>query len=308
MPSPLGFEIRSAVPADAAEWVRMREALWPEYEPVWHAAEVEKYFAGQLTMPLEVLVAADEQGRHVGFAELSIRPYAEGCLTDRVAFLEGWYVEPGARGRGIGRALVAAAERWAERQGCTEFGSDAVLDNTDSAKAHAAVGFEETGQIRCFKKAVSRSTRIAPTLDGVSIEEASPHQIAGLQDAIKRGLMAFNVEYVGPPGHQELALAARDAQGHLVGGLYGSTAWRWLFVDLLWVDTPFRRQGLGRRLLRAAEAAARARGCTHAYLDTFDFQARPFYEREGYTLFGTQEGYPPGHRKFYLCKSLGADA
>jgi GNAT superfamily N-acetyltransferase len=90
----------------------------------------------------------------------------------------------------------------------------------------------------------------------------------------------------------------------LVGGLYGNTAWQWLFVDLLWVDTPFRRQGLGRRLLRAAEAAARARGCTRAFLDTFDFQARPFYEREGYVVFGTQEEYPPGHRKFYLGKSL----
>ena len=116
--------------------------------------------------------------------------------------------------------------------------------------------------------------------------------------------MAFNVEHAGPANYQELAFTARDASGGLVGGLYGNTAWRWLFVDLLWVDTPFRRQGLGRRLLRAAEAAARARGCTRAYLDTFDFQARPFYEREGYVVFGTQDGYPPGHRKFYLAKAL----
>ena len=141
----------------------------------------------------------------------------------------------------------------------------------------------------------------------IEVVEASPEGIQTLRDEIKRGLMEFNVEHAGPDSYQELALAARDASGQLVGGLYGNTAWRWLFVDLLWVDTPFRRQGLGRRLLRAAEAAARARGCTRAYLDTFDFQARPFYEREGYVVYGTQDDYPPGHRKFYLAKALAAE-
>ena len=103
-------------------------------------------------MPLEVLIAEDGEGRAVGFAELSIRAYAEGCETDRVAFLEGWYVEPEYRGRGAGRALVEAADAWAAAQGCTEFGSDALIDNTASAAAHAAVGFEEVAQIRCFLK------------------------------------------------------------------------------------------------------------------------------------------------------------
>jgi GNAT superfamily N-acetyltransferase len=144
-------------------------------------------------------------------------------------------------------------------------------------------------------------------VEPVEILEAPPDATAKLRDEIKRGLMAFNVEHTGPDNYQELALAARDTSGRLVGGLYGNTAWRWLFVDLLWVDAPFRRQGLGRRLLRAAETAARARGCTWAYLDTFDFQARPFYEREGYVLFGTQEGYPPGHRKFYLSKVIAPE-
>jgi aminoglycoside 6'-N-acetyltransferase I len=298
------FHIRSASKEDAAAWVRMRDALWPDCASVWHAAEVENYFAGQLRMPLEVLIAVDESGRAIGFAELSIRPYAEGCMTERVAYLEGWYVEPDQRRRGVGRALVEAAERWAERQGCTEFGSDAVLANTDSASAHAALGFEETEQIRCFRKTVRQTSRDSIEMSGVEIREAAPNDVSKLRDEIRRGLMAFNVEHAGPDHHQELALSARDESGRLAGGLYGNTAWRWLFVDLLWVDASFRRKGLGRRLLRAAEDVARARGCTHAYLDTFDFQARPFYEREGYVLFGTQEGYPPGHRKFYLGKAL----
>jgi len=302
------FQVRSATKEDATAWLRMRGALWPDYETAWHATEVDKYFKGQLHMPLEALLALDEAGNAIGFAELSIRAYAEGCETDRVAYLEGWYVEPQARRHGVGRALVEAAERWAIRQGCTEFGSDAVLDNATSARAHQALGFAETVQLRCFRKTIGDVRRTTTDIEGVDIVEAPPDAIAKLRDEIKRGLMVFNVEHAGPANYQDLALAARDGSGRLVGGLYGNTAWRWLFVDLLWVDTPFRRQGLGRRLLRAAERAATARGCTCAYLDTFDFQARPFYERQGYVLFGTQEGYPPGHRKFYLSKVLASEA
>ena len=130
----------------------MREALWPEGESSGHASEIEQFFAGALKMPLEVLLAVDERGRPVGFAELSIRNYAEDCVTDRVAYLEGWYVDAEWRRRGVGKALVAAAEAWARAQGCTEFGSDALLENETSAAAHRALGFEETVRIRCFRK------------------------------------------------------------------------------------------------------------------------------------------------------------
>jgi aminoglycoside 6'-N-acetyltransferase I len=95
-----------------------------------------EFFAGKLRMPLAVLLAVEDSGTPLGFAELSIRPYAEDCVTDRVAYLEGWYVVPEARGQGVGWALVAAAEQWALAQGCTEFGSDALIDNAVSAAAH----------------------------------------------------------------------------------------------------------------------------------------------------------------------------
>jgi aminoglycoside 6'-N-acetyltransferase I len=136
--------------ADAAAWHAMRQALWPD-ETGDHAREIEAFFTGRLRMPLQVLMAVNESGI-VGFVELSIRPYAEGCETDRVAFLEGWYVVPSARRTGIGRALVQAAEEWGRSQGCTEFGSDALLDNDTSLAAHRALGFEEVVQIRCFRK------------------------------------------------------------------------------------------------------------------------------------------------------------
>jgi aminoglycoside 6'-N-acetyltransferase I len=149
------IQVRSATLPDAPAWLRMREALWPENGSTWHAGEVQQFFAGKLRMPLEVLLAVDESGVSVGFAELSIRPYAEDCLTDRVAYLEGWYVVPNARRQGVGRALLAAAESWAVAQGCTEFGSDALIDNEMSAAAHRALGFVETVQIRCFRKSLA---------------------------------------------------------------------------------------------------------------------------------------------------------
>ena len=143
--------VRPVSPADAGAWTRMRLALWPE-EAASVEPEVPRFFAGDLKEPLAVLMALDAAGTPLGMAELSIRNYAEDCVTDRVAYLEGWYVEPFARRRGVGRALVKAAEDWGRAQGCTEFASDALLDNDVSAAAHAALGFTETVQIRCFKK------------------------------------------------------------------------------------------------------------------------------------------------------------
>jgi aminoglycoside 6'-N-acetyltransferase I len=152
----LNVHVRAATPADSAEWLRMREALWPEGKAD-HPGEIERYFQGRLREPLEVLLAIDDRGQAVGFAELSIRTYAEDCVTDHVAYLEGWYVDPQARRQGAGRALVAGAEAWARTQGCTEFASDALLDNAVSAAAHNALGFEETVQLRCFRKQLVRS-------------------------------------------------------------------------------------------------------------------------------------------------------
>ncbi len=151
--------VRPAARADAHAWLAMRRDLWPDHAGDWHAGEVTQYFAGTLREPLEVLIAVTEAGDAVGFAELNIRPYAEGCETDRVAYLEGWYVAPGARRRGVGAALIAAAERWAVTQGCSEFASDALLGNTVSAAAHRALGFAETAQIRCFRKVLTASQR-----------------------------------------------------------------------------------------------------------------------------------------------------
>ncbi len=122
--------------------------------------------------------------------------------------------------------------------------------------------------------------------------------------AIGRGLLAFNELRIGPANEQPLQFVVRDAEGTIVGGLVGVTRWQWLYVAKLWLDERLRGGGLGTRLLQMAEDEARRRGCTGASLDTFEHQARPFYEKLGWELFGTLEGYPAGTRQYFLRKTL----
>ncbi|HEX9130106.1 MAG TPA: GNAT family N-acetyltransferase [Gemmatimonadaceae bacterium] len=123
---------------------------------------------------------------------------------------------------------------------------------------------------------------------------------------VVRGLLAFNEDRLGPANDQPVKFVARDSAGGVVGGILGHTRWGWLYIAKLWVDDRARGKGLGTRLMAAAEDLARSRGCTDVSLDTFDYQARPFYEKLGYELFGTLEGYPPGSRQYYLRKRLRA--
>jgi GNAT superfamily N-acetyltransferase len=119
---------------------------------------------------------------------------------------------------------------------------------------------------------------------------------------VKQHLMDFNNQHAEPEHYQRLVLFVRDNTEKIVGGLLGYTHWRWLFVQNLWVAESIRGFGYGRKLMQLAEQEARLRGCEHAYLDTFDFQARSFYEKLGYELFGRLGDYPPGHTKYFLQK------
>ncbi len=129
-----------------------------------------------------------------------------------------------------------------------------------------------------------------------------PDQAAA--NIIHAGLHAFNEGHAGPSHFRKVQLILRDSDGVVRGGLLGRQSWGWLLVDILWLDEPLRGAGLGTQLLRQAEAEAREVGCTRAVLDTFEFQALPFYQRNGYSVFGVQEDYPPGSRRYYLQKNF----
>lgn len=122
--------------------------------------------------------------------------------------------------------------------------------------------------------------------------------------AILDPLVAYNQARAGHHNYRALILTIQDSADCIVGGLWGRTAYDWLFVELLFVPESMRGRGVGRDLMFRAESEAVARGCHSAWLDTFEFQARGFYERLGYECFGELQRYPVGSARFFLKKSL----
>jgi GNAT superfamily N-acetyltransferase len=110
-----------------------------------------------------------------------------------------------------------------------------------------------------------------------------------------------------PP--RTIPIFIRDRKNRVVGGVIGHVFGGWLYVELLWVEESLRNKGNGTKLLKMIENEAVKLGCKHAHLsaralDTFSFEARPFYEKHGYTLFATLDNYPEGHSKHFLKKRL----
>jgi aminoglycoside 6'-N-acetyltransferase I len=117
------IRIRKIGPRDAARWCELRTALWPAD----HAEEVADYFRGELIEPVEVLFAEIDSAV-VAHVELSIRNDIPGYESARVGFIEGLieglYVEPAHRHRGVARALLRASREWARLHDCTRFAGD----------------------------------------------------------------------------------------------------------------------------------------------------------------------------------------
>jgi aminoglycoside 6'-N-acetyltransferase I len=142
--------IRRANIEDVPDWLRMHFALWSEGSLEEHEAEIRAMLINDAKGI--TFVCEREGGGLQGFVEVSIHACAEGCSTDQVGYIEGWYVDEDVRLQGIGRKLVEAAEGWAISQGCVEIESDVLLDNLISQNAHEQLGYEEVERIVCFRK------------------------------------------------------------------------------------------------------------------------------------------------------------
>jgi GNAT superfamily N-acetyltransferase len=122
--------------------------------------------------------------------------------------------------------------------------------------------------------------------------------------AIVAPLVAYNDSQVGPSQHRGLAVLMRDDTGVVVGGLWGQTSYEWLFTQMLVVPNHLRGQGIGTKVVQIAEQEALERGCKGAWVDTFEFQARTFYELMGYVCFGEIPNHPFGFSRFFMKKEF----
>lgn len=136
---------------DQPGWLALRMALWPHASREEHLAEMAEMLS-QPTRFIQFLACADD-GEAVGLLEMSIRSdYVNGTESSPVPFLEGLFVIPALRGKGIARQLVRVAEAWAAAHGYSELASDALLENEAGQAVHRALGFEETERVVCFRK------------------------------------------------------------------------------------------------------------------------------------------------------------
>jgi aminoglycoside 6'-N-acetyltransferase I len=149
------FNVRQMRPADRVAWARMRAELWPDAPSGEHATEIDALLAGVTGWGF---VAQTHDGAAVGFAEITIRPFANGCDSRPVPFLEGIWVDAPFRRQGVGARLVAHIEAFVAARGFCEIGSDALVENHTSHAAHRGWGFCETERIVHFRKFLSART------------------------------------------------------------------------------------------------------------------------------------------------------
>jgi aminoglycoside 6'-N-acetyltransferase I len=188
------MRVREAAIADLEALSELRARLWPNASLAEHRDEARAILDGSFrtTLPLSALVA-EADGRLIGFVEVGLRSIADGCDPSRpCGYLEGWYVAPEHRRRGVGRALVAAAEAWCREQGCVEMASDTWLDAATSQRAHAALGFEVVDLSVNFRKTIASPTgpREGPAYYGAELARVHHRHFGATAEAAARELLA----------------------------------------------------------------------------------------------------------------------
>ena len=139
---------------DQPGWLELRQALWPNCSREEHLAEMASFCKNPRRYAQ--FVAYSQFPQAVGFVEVSLRPdYVNGTESSPVAFLEGIFVAPEDRQKGVGRTLAQEAEQWGKSLGCQEFASDALFENEPSHAVHRALGFQETERVVFFRKTLT---------------------------------------------------------------------------------------------------------------------------------------------------------
>jgi len=148
------LQIKLLDEASLDAWLKLRSQLWPD-----NSCE-EQMREGQhiLSCPDRYVsfLGIDHKGRIIGFADATVRhDYVNGCESSPVVYLEGIFVIPEQRCRGIAKRLTTAIQDWGLTKGCSEMASDAPLNNHVSHQMHQALGFKETERVVFFKKKIA---------------------------------------------------------------------------------------------------------------------------------------------------------
>jgi ribosomal protein S18 acetylase RimI-like enzyme len=124
------------------------------------------------------------------------------------------------------------------------------------------------------------------------------------QDIIGNGLNNFNAGQIANSEAAYVNIYVKNQAGEVIGGMIGTVWLQWLNIQNLWIDEQHRGQRIGTAVMQFAEKDAREKGYLGIYLDTLSFQAKGFYEKLGYTVFGVLEGFPDGHTRYFFQKKL----
>ncbi|MFN8383844.1 MAG: aminoglycoside 6'-N-acetyltransferase [Anaerolineales bacterium] len=140
--------LRRITSEDRDRWFKMRKGIWPEAPDEYLNSDMDDILVSEK----DTVIFAMVDDVPAGMIEAKIREYGEGCETSPVGYIEGWFVYPELRGKGVAGALTQAAEDWARSKGCTEMASDTWLDNEASIKAHLKMGYFEVERLVHFVK------------------------------------------------------------------------------------------------------------------------------------------------------------
>jgi GNAT superfamily N-acetyltransferase len=210
------------------------------------------------------------------------------------------------RGAGLGRRLVRAAEAEAVARGC--IGVWLLSYSFQAPGFYRRLGYRQIGTLNF---ANGHHAIFFLKRDGLG----HPDPSSGLEitetpanaeeTALVDAITAYNLPFAGARDERQFGMVLRDPDTRaVVGGLWARPVYGLLFLEFLILPEHLRGAAIGTRLVRQAEEVARSRGYGGVFLDTFSFQARPFYERLGYSVFTVIGDYPPGHSRFLMAKEF----
>ena len=241
--------------------------------------------------------AIHADGRLVGFCMFAFAPEAED--EDDRYWLWRFMIDKSEQGKGYGQAALTEIIKYFRDNGAGRLYLSTEPENAAGMHIYHKFGFRETGEIDEEDGEAEMMKFLNFEIKPCEEDDADffRGKIDEISDSIVPPMEGAEDEYV--------FLKITDDEGKVIGGcIMEIDSWKIAELDILWVDEKYRRQGLGSALIREAERAAREKGCYVMTLGTFDFQARPLYEKHGYKVAGNIKNWPKGHENYSMMKRL----